>query len=145
MLEMPFLYAVAETCWICFTRLSLYLFGNSLMRLINHFIASTPLVVFAVLPLSLSAVTIKQGVELANSIGLQSGKLYCSGKSARESIEKGTAKAMSEATLSMDEINSVDFAQDVYSVPMIESLYSYTIDNCPARAKRLWREINETM
>ena len=142
---MPFLYAVAETCWICFTRLSLYLFGNSLMRLINHFIASTPLVVFAVLPLSLSAVTIKQGVELANSIGLQSGKLYCSGKSARESIEKGTAKAMSEATLSMDEINSVDFAQDVYSVPMIESLYSYTIDNCPARAKRLWREINETM
>lgn len=142
---MPFLYAVAETCWICFTRLSLYLFGNSLMRLINHFITSTPLVVFAVLPLSLSAVTIKQGVELANSIGLQSGKLYCSGKSARESIEKGTAKAMSEATLSMDEINSVDFAQDVYSVPMIESLYSYTIDNCPARAKRLWREINETM
>ena len=142
---MPFLYAVAETCWICFTRLSLYLFGNSLMRLINHFIASTPLVVFAVLPLSLSAVTIKQGVELANSIGLQSGKLYCSGKSARESIEKGTAKAMSEATLSMDEINSIDFAQDVYSVPMIESLYSYTIDNCPARAKRLWREINETM
>ncbi|WP_413325468.1 hypothetical protein [Synechococcus sp. MIT S9503] len=115
------------------------------MRLINHFITSTPLVVFAVLPLSLSAVTIKQGVELANSIGLQSGKLYCSGKSARESIEKGTAKAMSEATLSMDEINSVDFAQDVYSVPMIESLYSYTIDNCPARAKRLWREINETM
>ena len=145
MLEMTFLYAVAETCWICFTRLSFYLFGNSLMRLINHFIASTPLVVFAVLPLSLSAVTIKQGVELANSIGLQSGKLYCSGKSARESIEKGTAKAMSEATLSMDEINSVDFAQDVYSVPMIESLYSYTIDNCPARAKRLWREINETM
>ena len=52
---------------------------------------------------------------------------------------------MSEATLSTDEINSVDFAQDVYSVPMIESLYSYTIDNCPARAKRLWREINETM
>ena len=115
------------------------------MRLINHFIASTPLVVFAVLPLSLSAVTIKQGVELANSIGFQSGKLYCAGRSARDSIEKGTARAMSEATLSMDEINSVDFSLDVYSVPMIESLYSYTIDNCPARAKRLWREINETI
>ena len=115
------------------------------MKVINLCIASVPLVVSVGLPLRLSAVTIKQGVELANSIGFQSGKLYCAGMSARESIEKGTARAMSEATLSMDEINPVDFSLDVYSVPMIESLYSYTIDNCPARAKRLWREINETI
>ena len=99
------------------------------MKVVNFFIASLPLVVSVGLPLSLQVVTIKQGVELANSIGFQSGKLYCAGKSVRESIEKGTARAMSEAILSMDEINPVDFSLDVYSVPIIESLYSYTIDN----------------
>ena len=83
------------------------------MKVVNFFIASVPLAVSVGLPLSLSAVTIKQGVELANSIGFQSGKLYCAGKSARESIEKGTARVISEATLSMDEINSVDFSLDV--------------------------------
>ena len=96
-------------------------------------------------PLGLSAATPRQGVELANSIGLESGKLYCSGKSARDSIEKGTAKAMSESTISMNEISSIDFSDDIYSVPMIESLFAYTIDNCPARGMRLWREINESM
>ena len=83
------------------------------MKVVNFFITSVPLVVSLGLPLSLSAVMIKQGVELANSIGFQSGKLYCAGKSARESIEKGTARAMFEASLSMDDINSVDFSLDV--------------------------------
>tara|TARA_B100001093_G_C26096100_1_gene704798 strand:- start:174 stop:386 length:213 start_codon:yes stop_codon:yes gene_type:complete len=35
-------------------------------------------------------------VELENSIGLQSGKQYCSGKCAWDAIEKGTAKAKCE-------------------------------------------------
>ena len=115
------------------------------VRVLNRFIAGAPFVVAVLLPLGLSAATVRQGVELANSIGLQSGKLYCSGKSARDSIEKGTAKAMSDSSISMDEISSIDFSEDVYSVPMIESFFAYTIDNCPARAKRLWREITESM
>lgn len=45
----------------------------------------------------------------------------------------------------MDEINTIDMAQDVYSVHLIESLWTYTIDSCPARAKRLWRELNDMM
>ena len=35
-------------------------------------------------------------IELENSIGLQSGKQYCSGKCAWDAIEKGTAKAKCE-------------------------------------------------
>ena len=115
------------------------------MRTINQLVVSTPLAIAMVLPLGVAAATIKQGVELANSIGVQSGKQYCSGRSAGDAIEKGTAKAMFDSSMSMDEINTIDMAQDVYSVSLIESLFAYTIDNCPARAKRLWREINESM
>ncbi|WP_186492625.1 hypothetical protein [Synechococcus sp. BIOS-U3-1] len=115
------------------------------MKAVYQFIVTAPLAIATVLPLEVSAATTKQGIELANSIGFQSGKQYCSGKSAGDAIEKGTAKAMFDSSMSMDEIDTIDMAQDIYSVPLIESFFAYTIDNCPARAKRLWREINESM
>ena len=52
---------------------------------------------------------------------------------------------MLDSSIVMDKISSIDIGEDVYSVPMIESFFAYTVDNCPARAKRLWREINESM
>lgn len=50
---------------------------------------------------------------------------------------------MAETSLSIEEINKLDFEDDVYSIPMIESIFSYTIDNCPVRAKGLFRSITE--
>ena len=80
---------------------------------------------------------------MVNNIGMQAGKLYCSGRSAEESFEKGTMIGMAETSLSIDEINKLDFEDDAYSIPMIETMFSYTIDNCPGRAKGLFRSITE--
>ena len=115
------------------------------MRSIHRLIAIFPVSLALAGTGTALAGNLQQEIALANDVGFQSGKLYCAGKSARYSVEKGTAKAMAESSMSMDAINQIDFSKDVYTVPMIETFFAYTIDNCPKRAKRLWREINESM
>ena len=113
------------------------------MKLLKSLILLTPTVLSLSVSSPLSASSLQQGLKLVNNIGMQAGKLYCSGRSAEESFEKGTMIGMAETSLSIDEINKLDFEDDAYSIPMIETMFSYTIDNCPGRAKGLFRSITE--
>lgn len=113
------------------------------MKLLKSLILLTPTVLAFTVPSPLFASSLQQGLKLVNNIGMQAGKLYCSGRSAEESFEKGTMIGMAETSLSIDEINKLDFEDDAYSIPMIETMFSYTIDHCPGRAKGLFRSITE--
>lgn len=46
-------------------------------------------------------------------------------------------------SLSIDDIIKLNFEDDVYVVPMIETMFSYIIDNCPGRSIGLFRSIAE--
>ena len=46
-------------------------------------------------------------------------------------------------SLSIDDIIKLNFEDDVYVVPMIETMFSYIIDNCPGRSIGLFHSIAE--
>ena len=114
------------------------------MEIANRLIIGIPVALFLATPGSMNAASSQAKIDFASNIGLQAGKQYCAKKSARESIEKGTAIAMAQTRISMSVINSMDFEDETYTIPMIEGMLSYAIDHCPSRAKRLFRDISES-
>ncbi len=95
-----------------------------------------------IIPSSLCAATLQEKVRFAYNIGTQAGKQYCkNGAILKDSWEKGTYIAMGETNIPMAVITEMDFEDDRYSLPMIEGMISYFIDNCPERAKRILTDI----
>ena len=89
-----------------------------------------------IIPSSLCAATLQEKVRFAYNIGTQAGKQYCkNGAILKDSWEKGIYIAYIDANIPMTEISEMDFEDDRYSLPMIEGMISYTIDNCPERLK----------
>lgn len=113
------------------------------MKLFRSANLLAPIAILFVIPNPLLASSLKEGIALVSNIGLQAGKLYCSGVSAQGSFEKGAIIGLADTNMALKDVNELDFEDDTYSLPMVESMFSYAIDNCPGRAKSLFRSITE--
>ena len=76
----------------------------------------------------------------ALEVGRQSGSFYCKGVSLESAMEKGTMGAALEMDLPMSQIDSMDLSSDQAAMALIEGLLDTAIDNCPQRAKTIFRE-----
>ena len=76
----------------------------------------------------------------AFEVGRQSGTFYCQGISLESAIEKGTMEAALALDLPMSQIESMDLSSDQAAMALIEGLLDIAIDNCPQRAKTIFRE-----
>ena len=94
-----------------------------------------------IIPSSLCAATLQEKVRFAYNIGTQAGKQYCSNKTVKEAMAKGTLNAMGETNIPLSALTDFTFDDVRYSLPMIEGMISYAIDNCPERAKRLFTDM----
>ena len=94
-----------------------------------------------IIPSSLCAATLQEILRFADNIGTQAGKQYCSNKTVKEAMAKGTLNAMGETNIPLSALTDFTFDDVRYSLPMIEGMISYAIDNCPERAKRLFTDM----
>ena len=78
----------------------------------------------------------------ASQVGLQSGRFYCKGMSLESAIEKGTMSASLAMDLPMSQIDSMDLSSDEAGMALIEGILSSAIDDCPQRAKKIFREFS---
>ena len=76
----------------------------------------------------------------AFELGRQSGTFYCRGISLESAIEKGTMGAALAMDLPMSQLDSMDLSSDQAGMALIEGLLDTAIDNCPQRAKTIFRE-----
>ena len=76
----------------------------------------------------------------ALEVGRQSGIFYCKGVSLESAMEKGTMGAALAMDLPMSQIDSMDLSSDQAAMALIEGLLDSAIDNCPQRAKTIFRE-----
>jgi len=76
----------------------------------------------------------------AFELGRQSGAFYCKGASLESAMEKGTMGAALAMDLPMSQLDSMDLSTDQAAMALIEGLLDTAIDNCPQRAKKIFRE-----
>ena len=76
----------------------------------------------------------------AFELGRQSGTFYCQGIPLQSAIEKGTMGAALAMDLPMSQLDSMDLSSDQAAMALIEGLLEITIDTCPQRAKKIFRE-----
>ena len=76
----------------------------------------------------------------AFELGRQSGTFYCKGVSLESAMEKGTMGAALAMDLPMSQLDSMDLSSDQAAMALIEGLLDTAIDNCPQRAKKIFRE-----
>ena len=80
--------------------------------------------------------------DFARQAGVQAGSLYCNETSFEISVERGIMQAMLNSGIPMTELEEkVDFDSDASQV-MIIAMIDYTIDNCPQRAKQIFRDFS---
>ena len=104
---------------------------------------STLLVSLSVLnpPESLKA----QGSFSAENFSAKAGKLagsfYCRNETFERSLERGLMQASVQSGIAMSELESeVDFNSDEFSQGMVVAIVDYCIDQCPQRAKQIFRD-----
>ena len=77
---------------------------------------------------------VQQVDDLVDMVCSQSGEFYCSEMLAHDSFEIGTAKSVADLSPSIDEINMINFGDDLFSMPMREYFSFYSVDIRPACA-----------
>ena len=76
----------------------------------------------------------------ALELGRQSGSFYCKGIPLEASMEKGTMGAALALDIPMSQLDSMDLSSDQAAMALIEGILGFAIDNCPQRAKKIFRE-----
>ena len=76
----------------------------------------------------------------ALELGRQSGSFYCKGIPLESAMEKGTMGAALALDMPMSQLDSMDLSSDQAAMALIEGILGYAIDNCPQRAKKIFRE-----
>ena len=76
----------------------------------------------------------------ALELGRQSGSFYCKGIPLEAAMEKGTMGAALALDIPMSQLESLDLSSDQAAMALIEGILGYAIDNCPQRAKKIFRE-----
>jgi len=76
----------------------------------------------------------------ALELGRQSGTFYCKGIPLEAAMEKGTMGAALALDMPMSQLDSMDLSSDQAAMALIEGILGYAIDNCPQRAKKIFRE-----
>ena len=76
----------------------------------------------------------------ALEVGRQSGSFYCKGIPFEAAMEKGTMAAALALDIPMSQLDSMDLSSDQAAMALIEGILGYAIDNCPQRAKKIFRE-----